>query len=99
MIALYGELINKATEEIRDRLEYGDCRIDPKTKEVQRVPVKAKDIAAIQAILFDKREVLRNLPTRTVRTTTENRLEEIKARMEALAQPRKYIDSVAEQVE
>jgi len=96
--ALYTELIKKATEELRDRLEHGDCHFDPKTKEIQRVPIKAKDMAVIQAVVFDKRQLLRNLPTSRTERTTVNKLEDLKRRVAALAKPR-LLDGECERIE
>ncbi|MDH3691317.1 MAG: hypothetical protein OEU36_17880 [Gammaproteobacteria bacterium] len=71
--------------------------MDPKTKEIQRVPIKAKDMAVIQAVVFDKRQLLRNLPTSRTERTTAN-LEDLKRRVAALAKPR-LLDGECERIE
>src|SRR5215471_7749191 len=56
----YTRILDKALQELLDRLEHGD----PYTVggEVKRKPVSARDLALVAAISFVKRQVSRDLP-------------------------------------
>ena len=61
---------------LKDRLITGDSVID-KNNEIRQLPVKAKELAIIGAVIFDKRQLLRGNATRiSGSTTTLNDLEE-----------------------
>ena len=56
------QIIDRALDEVADRLMNGDCKIGHEGKLV-RVPIPAKDAAIVAAVMFDKRQIIRNLPT------------------------------------
>ncbi len=60
--AKFTEIIEKSLEQVLDRVENGDFRLNGKG-ELKRVPVSAKDLSLVQAINTDKRQLLRGLPT------------------------------------
>jgi hypothetical protein len=60
--AQWDDIIDKATDETRDRLANGDTHINTRTGEVHRAPVKARDAATIAAIAYDKRRISLNMP-------------------------------------
>lgn len=62
------KLVNKAVDEVNDRLENGNYVYNPKMDKLIRKPVDAKELAIVTAISIDKRQLLRGLPT----SRTEN---------------------------
>ncbi len=61
--AHFTEIIARCSEEVRDRIEHGDWKRDARSGETYRQPLSAKDLALVGAICYDKRQLLRNLPT------------------------------------
>lgn len=80
--ALMTGVIHSALEAINDRIENGDVVIN-KSGAQERVPVKAKDLASITGIVFDKRALGRGDPTsRTEKVSTSDRLKQLKEQFE-----------------
>jgi transposase-like protein len=52
------DVVQKAVDEIHDRLENGEHILDSKTGEVLRIPTKARDMAAITKVLSDRQDIL-----------------------------------------
>jgi hypothetical protein len=74
--ARFEETVQKASELIMDRLTNGDFYVT-KTGELARKPVGIRDIALVQAIVIDKRNLLRGLPTsRTESVNPSDKLKE-----------------------
>lgn len=74
----FTKIVNKALDEISDRLENGDMVYNARTGETARVKVKAKDAAIVAAISVDKRELLRgNVTARVEKVDTTNRLSDL----------------------
>jgi transposase-like protein len=68
-------LVNKAVDEVNDRLENGNYVYNPKLDKLIRKPVDAKELAIVTAISIDKRQLLRGLPTsRTENVSQTDRL-------------------------
>jgi transposase-like protein len=68
-------LVNKAVDEVNDRLENGNYVYNPKLDKLIRKPVDAKELAIVTAISIDKRQLLRGLPTsRTESVSQTDRL-------------------------
>lgn len=63
------QIIDRCLDEVGDRLANGDHKIG-KDGNLVRVPIPAKDAAIIAAVLFDKRQIIRNLPTAINRDTS-----------------------------
>jgi len=53
--------VDKALDGIMDRLEHGDAQVID--GEIRRVPIKARDLAVVTGVTFDKRQLLRSMPT------------------------------------
>lgn len=67
--------MDKALEQINDRLENGNYVYNAKLDKLVRKPADAKELAAVTAISLDKRQLLRGLPTsRTERVSQDERL-------------------------
>jgi hypothetical protein len=60
--AAFTEVIDKAIIEIKERLEKGDPYVT-KSGKIVRKPVSIRDLAIVQAINIDKRQLLRGEPT------------------------------------
>ena len=56
------QVIDRALDELADRLANGDQKLN-RDGELVRVPITAKDAAIVAAVMFDKRQILRNMPT------------------------------------
>jgi hypothetical protein len=69
-------LVNKAVDEVNDRLDNGNYVYNPKLDKLIRKPVDAKELAIVTAISIDKRQLLRGLPTS--RTETVSQTERLK---------------------
>jgi hypothetical protein len=68
-------LVNKAVDEVNDRLENGNYVYNPKLDKLIRKPVDAKELAIVTAISIDKRQLLRGQPTsRIERISQDERL-------------------------
>jgi hypothetical protein len=65
-------LVDKAVEQINDRLDNGDFIYNIKQDKLVRKPVGAKDLASITATTLDKRQLLRGEPTSRVQKVSEN---------------------------
>ena len=83
MEAVLTGILHQSLENIVDKLENGDTFYDGKTGEQYKMPVKAKELAALTGILFDKRALLRGDPTRRVESvSTDQRLSKLKEQFE-----------------
>ncbi len=59
----YTEIIEKSSAELKDRIEKGDEFYDAKTGKKYRKKISGRDLAIINGTCFDKRQLLRGLPT------------------------------------
>lgn len=66
------KLIDKAVDEVNDRLGEGDYVYNPKLDKLIRKPVNAKDLAITSAVLVDKRQLLRGQPTTRVEKVSQD---------------------------
>lgn len=66
------KLVDRAVDEINDRLENGDYIYNIKQDKLVRKPVGARDLASITATSLDKRQLLRGEPTSRVQKVSEN---------------------------
>lgn len=66
-------ILHKATEALEDRIDHGDTVIN-KDGETLLKPVSGRDLATISGIMFDKRQILRNMPTSIRAESTDQRL-------------------------
>lgn len=58
----YTRIIHKGIQVVEDRLENGEVTFDKDGNEI-KTPVKMRDAAWTMAVTFDKRQILRNMPT------------------------------------
>ena len=62
------QIIDRCPDKVGDRLANGDHKIG-KDNNLVGVPIAAKDAAIIAAVMFDKRQIIRNMPTAIHRDT------------------------------
>lgn len=60
------KIIDKALEGLLDRIENGEHIYDQRTGRIKRTPAKLRDLNLAFTTLLDKRQLLRNKPTRIV---------------------------------
>lgn len=58
--------IDKALDQIMDRLEQGEYIWDPKTGRVKQMPAKLRDLNTAFSSLMDKRQLIRKQPTKII---------------------------------
>lgn len=74
------KIVDKALEQLQDRIENGDYIHDKYTGEVYRKPLSGRDAATITSVIVDKRQLLRGQPTsRTDSGGSVARLEKLAA--------------------
>jgi hypothetical protein len=73
------KVIEKTITQVEDRLDNGDYFYDIKTGEIQKVPMKGKEIAVVTSIMFDKRDNIRR------RKQTHQDQQSIKESLKAIA--------------
>lgn len=61
--AAFTDIIDRAAIELKDRLENGDWFVNAKTGKLDRRPCSMRDLAIVQAINVDKRQLIRGEPT------------------------------------
>lgn len=87
--AMYTNAIHKAQNQVIDRIEHGDYILD-KQNQLVRKPMNGKDLAMVGAIQFDKRQIMRNLPT-SISAKADSQLESMLKQFRDMAQA-KVID-------
>lgn len=91
--------MDKALEQINDRLENGNYIYNAKLDKLVRKPADAKELAAVTAMSLDKRQLLRGQPTsRTERVSQDERLKGL-ANQFAQFVKAKQVEQVPEEVE
>lgn len=60
------KIIDRALENILDRIENGEDIYDQKTGKIKKMPAKLRDLNTAFNSLLDKRQLLRNKPTKIV---------------------------------
>jgi len=76
--------INKAIKSVDERLERGDTYIHPKTGDIAYKPVSCRDSATVLGILYDKRQIMRLLPTTITQTGNDSKLLKLQEKFEQL---------------
>jgi len=76
--------IHKAFKKVDDRLENGDAYVK-KDGTLGYKPVSCRDSATVGGIMYDKRALLRNMPTNITATTDSHKLLKLQQQFEQLA--------------
>lgn len=63
-------IVNRALEKLEDLIENGEHIYDQKTGKIKRMPAKLRDVNTAFNSLLDKRQLLRNKPTKIVEQHT-----------------------------
>lgn len=91
-------VIDSATMRLQHRIYDGDAYIK-KDGEVGSKPVSARDLATITGIMFDKRQIMRNLPTSIKAESTDSRLNSLADKVRELQGGMTIINGSTGQVE
>lgn len=76
--AKISKTIDKALDELIDRVDKGDSMYDPRTGKIVRVPAKMRDVNKAFDSLLEKRQLLRKQPTKIVQQeSTANQLQNL----------------------
>lgn len=95
--ANFRKSVNLASTELHDRIKNGDYHYDGRTGETIRVPVKAKDLAVILSMNYDKLRVSEGRPTNNGNENTSTRMDKFLKEFEEIANRAKTKDVVHEQ--
>lgn len=76
-------IIHKATESLENRIDQGDAFVK-KDGDLGLKPITGRDLATITGIIFDKRQILRNLPTSIKSESTSARLNQLAEKVREL---------------
>lgn len=93
------KVMDKALEQINDRLEHGNYVYNTKLDKMVRRPADAKELAAVTAISLDKRQLLRGQPTsRVEKISQDDRLKGLAEQFSKFVKA-KQVEQVVEVVE
>lgn len=93
------KVVEKAVEQINDRLVHGDYLYDAKKGELVRKPVGARDVSVILATSLDKRELLRGNPTsRSEKVSTDERLKSLAQQFKKFTQAKEIVQEPVEEL-
>ena len=90
-------IIHSATEALSERIASGDAYID-KEGEVRLKPMSGRDLATVTGIIFDKRQIMRNLPTSIKAESTDARLNSLAEKVRELQGGMVTIEGKAEEI-
>ena len=76
-------ILDAASESLLDRIKDGDHVLN-KDGEVIRLGMKGRDLATVFGITFDKRQIMRNLPTSIKAESTDTRLNQLAEKVREL---------------
>ena len=89
----FSKVVNRAVDEINDRLENGEFVYNAKLDKVVRVKAKMRDVAFVAATNLDKRQLLRGLPTNRTEKVSNNEVLERLAKQFAAFTSAKTIEA------
>lgn len=93
------KLLDKAVEQINDRLQDGDYVYNARADKLIRKPVGARDLSHITAQMVDKRQLLRGEPTsRTAKASENDKLVRLAEEFKRFATAKEVV-SIAETIE
>lgn len=91
-------ILSKSTAALEDRIDQGDEYIT-KDGERARKAVSARDLATVTGIMFDKRQIMRNLPTTIKAESTDARLNQLAEKVRELQGGMVTIEGESEEIE
>lgn len=89
--AMHTRIIQATGEAILDRLENGDAILNA-NGELVRKPMSGRDMATIHGIMFDKRQISRNMPTSIRGGSVDEKLKELLMKFEHIANEKVVTD-------
>lgn len=78
-------ILDASTEQLLDRIKHGDEVSVDKEGNVLKLAMKGRDLATVFGITFDKRQIIRNLPTSIKAESTDSRLNMLADKVRELA--------------
>ena len=86
------KLVDKAVDQLNDRMENGDYIYNPKLNQIIRKPVNARDIAAVTVMAVDKRQLLRGKATsRTENVSVDERMKDLANQFKQFAMAKEVV--------
>ncbi len=90
----FAEIINESADQTLDRIRNGDVIRDSRTGDLVRVPVKARDLAIIGGVNFDKLRLAENQPTNIVQhENSEDSIKRFTEKFQAIAEAHQQGDA------
>lgn len=87
--------LDKALEQVMDRIENGDHIYDPRTGKIRQIPVKLRDANIAFNGLMDKRQLIRKQPTKIIeQTTTAAQLQNLANQFAAFVSGKAPVDNL-----
>jgi len=87
-------ILRKSTAALEDRIDHGDEYIT-KDGSAARKAVSARDLSIVTGVVFDKRQIMRNLPTSIKAESTDARLDQLAQKLRDLQGGTVVIDQTA----
>jgi DNA polymerase III alpha subunit (gram-positive type) len=89
--------LDKALEQVMDRIEHGDHIYDPRTGAIRQIPAKLRDVNHAFNSIMDKRQLIRKQPTKIVeQQNTAVQLANLAAQFSAFVSGKKVEEKVDE---
>jgi len=96
--ATISRTLEKSSKQLIDRIDNGDDIITKDGEHVRQL-MRGRDLATVFGIMFDKRQIIRNLPTSIKAESTDSRLNQLAEKVRELsAGQNKVINGDAEEV-
>lgn len=87
--------IDKALDNLMDRIEHGESMYDPKTGKVRKMPAKLRDLNVAFNTIMDKRQLIRKQPTKIVeQQSTAAQLQNLANQFAAFVSGKKPTESI-----
>jgi len=96
--AVISNTLERSSKQLIDRIDIGDDIITKDGGHVRQL-MRGRDLATVFGIMFDKRQIIRNLPTSIKAESTDSRLNQLAEKVRELsAGQNKVINGDAEEV-
>ena len=66
------DILDSTIVEVQDRIKNGDVIYDPRTGKTKRIPAKMRDLNTAMNTVIEKRQVIRNLPSKIVENVSQS---------------------------
>lgn len=93
-------LVDKAVQQVNDRLDNGNYIYDTKRGQMIRKPIDAKELAIVTAIAIDKRQLIRGEPTSRTESISQNeRLKSLQEQFKKFVRAKEVVQEEPEVIE